>query len=108
MVFPLGRVGTRISYFSFFLFKGLKKASFHERGVGMGVGWVGNKNQSFTGVGVGVGRCGGKINEQLQPANSRPHANFRKNKKQKALNRILTLPNYSTGPGLLISSGINY
>ena len=25
---------------------------------------------------------------------------------QKALNRILTLPNYSTGPGLLISSGI--
>ena len=25
---------------------------------------------------------------------------------QKALNRILTLANYSTGPGLLISSGI--
>ena len=25
---------------------------------------------------------------------------------QKALNRIRTLPNYSTGPGLLISSGI--
>ena len=25
---------------------------------------------------------------------------------QKALNRILKLPNYSTGPGLLISSGI--
>ena len=30
---------------------------------------------------------------------------FKKNS-QKALNRILTLPNYSTGPGLLISSGI--
>ena len=45
----------------------------------MGVGWVGNKNQSFTGVGVGVGRCGGKIDEKLQPANPRSHANFRKN-----------------------------
>ena len=29
-----------------------------------------------------------------------------KKKSQKALNRVLTLPNYSTGPGLLISSGI--
>ena len=27
-------------------------------------------------------------------------------KPQKALNRMLTLANYSTGPGLLISSGI--
>ena len=41
-----------------------------------------------------------------EPANPRPHANFRKNMSQKALNRILTLPNYSTSPGLPISSRI--
>ena len=37
-------------------------------------------------------------------ANPRPHAIFRQQMCQKALNRILTLPNYSTGPGRLISS----
>ena len=51
-----------------------------------------NVNISWWDIGVGL---------RIQ---SRMH--FFKKIPQKALNRILTLANYSTGPGLLISSGI--
>ena len=56
-------------------------------------------------------RCGNYISFRLsrpQGGNLRSQGRMQFFKKipQKALNRILTLANYSTGPGLLISSGI--
>ena len=48
---------------------------------------------------------GAKIHEKRNLRIQGREQIFRK-MSQKALNRLLALPNYSTGPGLLISSGI--